>query len=243
MSNDITKPEAPEPDDGFSGSLRSGRVIKGRLALWNDTQHWHDRDGVAMPSPLLAFSVDDLLRRWSAEKTPDYIIEKPLPDPAVLNAAIPKSEWLVGIDGKPRPPWEYTVAVYLAAQTGEIFTYLSSTIGGRMAFDQLREAVIVTRALRGERVIALVELDERPFKTNFGMRTRPHFRIIDYRTPGGGGGQQITSGSSTPQVTGPPATPPTTPPTTPSAAKPTLGKMETVKPVTTEELLGDEIPW
>jgi hypothetical protein len=41
MVNDLIRHE-PEPvdDDGFSGSLNSGRVGKGSFLRWNDSQHW-----------------------------------------------------------------------------------------------------------------------------------------------------------------------------------------------------------
>jgi hypothetical protein len=261
MSNDVVKPENPEPDDGFSGSVASGRVAKGRIGLWSDSEHWHDRDGLPLSSPLLVLGVTEVLRRWQ-DNVPDYITDKPLPDPADLNACIPQSEWQLGIDGKLRPPWEHTIVVYLVdpVVTGEIITYQASTRGAHIAYDNLREAVITMRALRGARVLPVVELAERPFPTNYGMRTRPHFQIIDWRTPADGQ-QAIPPAPATPQLMGPPSTP-TTPQAAPAAttasaetkpkpepkpetkpATATLEKMGTVKPVSTEEYIQDSIPW
>ena len=105
MSNEVTTPpEGPEADDGFSVSSRSQRVGRGSYLKWNDKQGWVDRDGVAAPSPLLVVGVNEILRRWK-DKLAEYIVEKPLPDPDELNAAIPVQEWEAGVDGKPRPPW------------------------------------------------------------------------------------------------------------------------------------------
>ena len=41
------------------------------------------------------------------------ITEQPLPDPKVLNAAIPVEEWEIGLDGNPTPPWKLTYVIYM----------------------------------------------------------------------------------------------------------------------------------
>src|ERR1700730_15543534 len=124
MSNDLTSAPPPE-DDGYGGSLQAGRLVKGTFARWTDSAGWHDRDGMPLPSPMLAISVIECLQRWSDKKA-DTITEKPLPDPEVLNAPIPESEWELDLNGKPKPPWAHTVGVYLVdPATGHIYTYLN----------------------------------------------------------------------------------------------------------------------
>jgi hypothetical protein len=121
------------------------------------------------------------------------------------------------------------------------------------------------RALRGSRVMPIVNLSERPMKTSFGMRRRPHFEIIGWKTPGDDA-KAVLVKPTTPQLSGraaaaenPPAaaaavsTPALTPAsdaTRPRQAKPpvdlsteTLAAMGDVKPVTTAEILDDELPW
>src|SRR6516165_3035981 len=63
MSNDIAIPQ-PEDDDGFYGSLNSGRPVKGTIAKWSDTEHWRDRDGLPLPSPLLVIAINEGLQMW-----------------------------------------------------------------------------------------------------------------------------------------------------------------------------------
>jgi Family of unknown function (DUF5906) len=84
MSNDIMAYE-PE-DDGFSGSLKSGRLLKGALIKWNDNNHWADRDGLTPPSPLLVVAINEILQKWKDGKA-DIINEKPLPS---VNARLPR---------------------------------------------------------------------------------------------------------------------------------------------------------
>jgi hypothetical protein len=248
MNNELTAPPPPE-DDGYDGSIQSGRLIKGTFTRWTDSAGWHDRDGMPLPSPLLAISVLECLQRWF-DKKPDTITEKPLPDPDVLNEAIPRSEWELDLNGQPRPPWTHAVGVYLVDPAGGgLFTYLNSTAGAHMAVDALREATVVMRTLRGARVAPLVNLGSRPWKTSYGMRLRPYFEIIDWRIPGSG---EALSASKPPQIAGPtPATQPTTPtPPTPPTTKPaatlaaeTVASMEPVTPVTYGEILDDQITW
>jgi hypothetical protein len=136
---------------------------------------------------LAAIRTGTCLRRWK-DGHPDEIVDHPLPDPDELNAAIPMSEWELGVDGKtPRPPWEYTFKVSLVnLNTGEFFVFASATVGAGIAYDKLRDAVIAMRALRGgEPVVPVVRLSSKPMKTRYGMKSRPSFDIIDWKTPSG----------------------------------------------------------
>jgi len=269
MSNEVTTPpEGPAVDDGFSVSSRSHRVGRGSYLKWNDKQGWIDRDGVAAPSSLLVVGVNEILRRWKDNVAED-IVEKPLPDPDELNAAIPIREWEVGVDGKPRPPWAHTAVVYLVnLSTGEIYTYAAATVGAHIAFDALKEAVVTMRALRGTRCMPVVNLADRPMKMKFGQGKRPHFDIVGWRTPGEDG-SAVPARPTVPQLPGPAAaetpastmTPITTGPAQlaqaqhqaeprQAKAKPpidvtgeTLATMSDVRPVSTGEILDDDIPW
>ena len=50
MSNDLTSQE-PE-DDGFGHSITPSQSVR-NYARWTDTDGWIDRDGMALPSPML----------------------------------------------------------------------------------------------------------------------------------------------------------------------------------------------
>ena len=150
------------------------------LLRWNETNGWMDRDGLRPPEILLALAVSEALQCWKGKKPIETITEKPLPDVKDLNEAVPEAEWESGLDGKPKPPWEHQVLVYLIdPASGGFYTYLNSTIGAHIAVDHLREKVITMRALRGARVVPVVKLSQRPMKTSFGMKSRPEFEIIE----------------------------------------------------------------
>jgi hypothetical protein len=260
--NSVSVPPPDDGGDGFSRSQMPDRLTRGQIAKWDAEKKWHDRDGLPLPTPMFVMGVTTALQRWQNQR-PQTISRKPLPDPAQLNAAIPMNEWELDLTGRPRPPWQMVYVVYLVdLATGSPYTFASPTVGARIAFEQLQESVIITRALRGASVLPLVDLQQRPFKTNFGPKTRPHLQIIDWRTPGGEGFSPLPEPSSPKQLAAPatPAAAPAPPPApapapaptpapvppaaalTPAAAA-TLDATKPVKPVSMAEFVADELPW
>jgi hypothetical protein len=237
MSNDVAR---YEEDDGFGLPGASNRLIRGLLVKWDADGGWRDRDGMPPPTLLLVVSLGEVLQRWK-DKVADTITEKPLPDPELLNSTIPVSEWELGMDDRPRPPWQHVVIVYLVnPASAEFYTYMNSTIGAHMAWDALREQVAIMRMLRGVRVLPVVQPTERPFKTKFGMKTRPHFQVLEWREARGG--PAALSAKPAAQIAGPTtaaaasSTSATVAPTTE-----TINKMAKVDPPTLNEVLDDEI--
>jgi hypothetical protein len=171
----------PDDDDGFNGG--SGRPARGSYLTWN--LEWRDSDGLPPPSPLVVIKIDEIVRRWRDHK-PEDITAKPLPDVDDLNSSVPVSEWELGVDKKPRPPYEHTVVVRLVnPATGSLYTYASATVGGHIAYEDLQQSVKVMRMLKGAPVVPQGELSAKPFKTGYGLKTRPHFEITGWVTPGG----------------------------------------------------------
>jgi hypothetical protein len=234
--NTLQQPPGGDDNDGFSPSLLnvSDRLIRGNLAGWNDQSKWHDRDGLPLPSPMLVGGVNTALQRWQNQR-PEIILAKPLPDSDTLNGTIPQSEWELDLNGKPRPPWQLVFAIYLLnLTTGTIYTYLNGTVGARICYEALQESVCIMRALRGSKVLPLVNLEQRPMKTSYGPRSRPHLEIIDWRSPGSdGGGLLLSPQRPDSQLTGPTPAP---------AAAATLDAMKPVKPTTVAETIADELP-
>ena len=131
-------------------------------------------------------AIKEVLQKWKDGK-PEVITALPLPDPDDLNAAIPTKEWEIGMDGQPQKPWAHCVVVYgVDVKGGGTFTFISPTIGAHIAVDQLNEAVVTMRMLKGMQVMPMVRLSERPMKTKYGLKSRPHFEVIDWRSPSNG---------------------------------------------------------
>ena len=97
-------------------------------------------------------------------------------------------------------------AVYLLdPNDGQFFTLMNSTVGMKMLWESLAERWEVMRRLRGADVIAVVNLATRPFRTaKWGIKYRPDLKILEWRKPGGGGGDRLAGPvAPTPQL--PPA--------------------------------------
>ena len=177
-------------------------LICGTFARWNENSGWVDRDKLPLPSTMFVIGTTTVLQKWKDGKA-EVKSTHPLPNADELNAAIPTAEWEPDLTGKPTPPWKLNYVAYMVdLNTGAIFTYANHTWGAKLAVTQLEEQIAVIRMLRNENVLPIVRLEKRPMKTDFGMKSRPHFQIIDWRAPGGGG-PKLAPQSSTPQLTGP----------------------------------------
>ena len=145
--------------------------------------------------------VTAIVQRWQDQQPVETIVrkpDKPLPGVKELNAKIPESEWEKSqIDGKPRPPWQHQEVVYLLdPASAEKFTFASGTVGAHIAVERLRDRVIWMRQLRGENVVPVVELANKPMKIKVGgKKLRPEFLIVGWSVLGVG----LTS-DATPQI-------------------------------------------
>jgi hypothetical protein len=206
----------------------SERLIHGSLLKCVDGR-WSTQDVPDMTGhQLLALSTAKAIQRWQ-NKEPEIIVDSGtgLPDVDELNATIPRTQWELGLDGQPRPPWQREYAVYLLdVSDASIYTFANGTVGARIAWERLVDRVSWMRALRGAAVFPLITLDSRPMKTQFGTKLRPEFSITDWRDLGSTGNPAL---ESTPQraIEGKTAAP--------------VGKP--VKAPTTAETLDDDIPF
>jgi hypothetical protein len=171
---------------------------------------------------LVAISTQSYIRRWRDKRIVETITEKPLPDLATLNAAVPASEWEIGLNGAPRPPYELAHRVdLLNLDSGEHTTFVAATYGAARAVSQLKTKVVLMRRMRGAMVVPQVVLGWAPFTTQFGMKKRPDFKVEGWFDFGGG------------QAAVPAQAPKALPPVAPTP----------VKEPSTEEEFGDQIPF
>jgi hypothetical protein len=171
-------------------SYDSDNVEKGVSVKF--THAWMTRDGVPLQveNPLLVlFPAGEIsgfryLRKWEPPPI-ETIARKPgaeLPDPDELNRQIPVETWAIGLDGKPREPWQrYFVLYLLDASTACLYTYANQTIGCRILVTGIEERTRWARALYGDDVMPLVRLADRPFPTKFGERRAPDLQVLGFR--------------------------------------------------------------
>jgi hypothetical protein len=215
------------------------------LAKCNDGQ-WRDGDGLPLPSKVLVFGIDRVLRCWGADNDLlDYEVEQsgqPLPDVDELNNKIPEEEWGTDLNNNPRPPWERCWRVLLLdLETASVYTFINGTTGARIAAERLEDRIRWMREIRGTAVVPIIQLDSRPMKTRFGTKMRPEFTVLEWRERSAEHAAPLIEHQ--PDATGFRAAvaknalkaPPE------KKAKATIG--QPVKPVTSREEFDDEIPF
>jgi hypothetical protein len=174
----------------------SERLIHGSLLKCVDGR-WSTQDNPDLTgTQLLALTTAKAIQHWQSKEPIETLVDtgEGLPDIDELNATIPRSDWELGFDGQPRPPWQRQYVVYLLdASDASIFTFGNGTIGARIAWDHLVDRVSWMRALRGVNVFPLVTLDSKTMKTQFGTKLRPEFTIMDWRDLGGSGNPVLES--------------------------------------------------
>jgi hypothetical protein len=200
-----------DTDDGYTPVETSDRMIVGDLIKYTSDNGWTENGPpVESNKKLAAVAVNKVLQRWQEERVVETIAQKPLPDPDDMNLAIPQSEWEEGPDGKPRPPWQLAFIVYLLdIGTCEKLTFVSATIGAKIAVSALQDRVAWMRKLRGSDVVPQVELSFRPMSTRFGMRKRPDFKIVGWLDLKAGVGEPPPALLQTPPTELNEVTPPT----------------------------------
>jgi hypothetical protein len=173
----------------FDGGEHSDRLVQGAILKCVDSR-WDAHDGTPLneEDQYYVFGMTKGLQHWQDGRVIEEIKKKlgvSLPDVNELNAAIPQEDWEVGIDGKVRPPWQLNDVVYLLRVRDAMkFTYLNSTIGARIAAARLLDRIQSMQMLRGRNVIPVVTLGNRPMKTAYGQKLRPHFEIVQWRDLG-----------------------------------------------------------
>jgi hypothetical protein len=171
------------------------RLIIGTKAKCTDGL-WGAGDGSEM-KPETRYLVRGTLtaaQHWQGNMPIETIVREPgkaFPDVDSLNEKIPVANWEMGLNGKPRPPWQVTRVVYLIRiPDGKLYTHLNSTYGTKIAVSNLRDQVSTMRMLRGTDVVPIVRLDKAPFKIRHGTKQRPDFIPIEWREIGGAALQQ-----------------------------------------------------
>jgi hypothetical protein len=64
--------------------------------------------------------------------------------------------------------------------SAEVFTFTSSTTGGRIGISDLTAQIQLMRRTRPG-AVPIVELQSRQMKTKFGMKPRPFFQVVEWR--------------------------------------------------------------
>ena len=160
--------------------------VHSRLLLKCVDGRWTSEGVDVTGSQLLALHTLRALQRWEAQNVVETIVQAPdgvLPNVDDLNSAIPKSTWELGLDGKPKPPWQLEYVVYLLdVSDASLLTFVNSTFGAKMAYERLtdRGAMDAVPFTRCQRNSSREWLDAKTTKTKTGPKQRPEFTVIDW---------------------------------------------------------------
>jgi hypothetical protein len=179
--------------DGFDDNAgATNSPLRGIAFRFKDGEYLAFSD--EFPTEGRTFAVIDKADGWQklAEGIPpEYLMRQPgqvrPPRPHVDEA-----DWPTGFDGKPSHPWVLTRFLYLLdTATGEVSTFYSGTVGGRVAFDELSDQVKVTRSAQPD-AIPVITLESKDMPTKFGgVKPRPYFKIAGYKLRSNIGSQNL----------------------------------------------------
>jgi hypothetical protein len=180
--------------DGLSGytnevagkETRSSGLFLGTRIKFSKTAEWEaDGEPIASETRLILTDIARTVTRWGLDQKPaeTQVLEpgEKFPDLEAWNDALPRSEWVQGMNG-PQGPWQaQQVCYFLDPKKMAVFHWIDSSVGGSIA---IRELVDSTKAMRRFRPGAapVVELGSKHMNTRFGGRQRPHLNIVNWAT-------------------------------------------------------------
>jgi hypothetical protein len=172
--------------DGFSVAERGGNnLLVGKIAKFTiDAKYRVDKtDHLPDYTSLVAINVTTAWVKWQGGKPIEHRITQPgqvhpdrddLPDQD-------KATWEPGLDGEPADPWRDTRYLLLIdPRTGQVYTFVTDSFGGRKAIGDLKSQIGNVRfAYPG--AVPVVQLASTMWKTPFGLKPRPEFKVIGWR--------------------------------------------------------------
>jgi hypothetical protein len=174
---------------GDAAAESAERIIKGTLlkfAEWNWTK---GKEGTKVEEGTTLVAIDTAAGqvKWADGKPVEYRMRQPgrrLPDREELGD-LDEEDWEFGPDGKSKKdPWQNTRFVYLVDPvSAEAFTFSTSSWGGRGAVADLADQIQRVRYARPG-AVPVVELRAAPMLTKYGKKSKPWFKVVDWR--GGG---------------------------------------------------------
>jgi len=173
-------------DEATSGT----RLIRGNLLKFADRQWTFGRDARPMRAgvQLVALSGATAWQRWEKKKPVEVRVRVP-GQPFFMRAELghtDETQWTRRPDGSVADPWQFTKVLYLAdGQSGEVFSFTTTSGGGFSAIADLVDQVAFMRGVRPG-AFPIVELGSADMETRYGRKSRPVFKIIGWK-----GGEEL----------------------------------------------------
>jgi hypothetical protein len=178
--------------DGWADAAQdaAGRLIQGRMLLYADWRYTagKEREEIPLGTRLVALSTLHYWRRWEGGDLVEYIMRQPgkkLPERDTLGYD-DANEWEPGPDGMtPQDPWQETRSILLEhPKTAELFTFVTVSGGGKSAVIALGDQIARVRAVYPD-AVPLIELQAAEMPTKYGPKSKPVFRVVQWRATDG----------------------------------------------------------
>jgi hypothetical protein len=173
-------------DDGFAVREKtSGNVIVGKLMKFTNEGHFmiDKTEVLAAETTLIALGVITCWVHWQNGKPVEHRITAPgttHPDRSEL-PDLDESQWPDGLNGEPNDPWGDTRYLHLIdPQSGADYTFVTDTFGGRRAISDLKSQIANVRSVHPA-AVAVVNPRSVPWKTRYGIKQRPEFKVVGWR--------------------------------------------------------------
>ena len=182
------QPAAMPANDGWGDAAQEAgeRTIRGTLLKFADWRSTAGKEAkpVADGTTLVALATVAMWVRWEDSKPAEYRVRQPgrrLPDREELGHS-DESEWERDASGERQDPWRNTRLVYLVdPKTAEAFTFTTSSWGGRGAVAELGDQISRMRSVHAD-AVPIVELRAAEMPTKYGRKSRPVFKIVEWKT-------------------------------------------------------------
>jgi hypothetical protein len=188
-------------DDGWNDAAgeASERTIRGALLKFADWRWTAGKEATPVPSDtrLIAIGTTAAWIRWEERKPVEYRFRPAggrLPERNELGHS-DRELWELGPDGERVDPFRNTRFVYLVGPNdAAAYTFTTSSGGGRQAVADLGDQIARMRTVHPD-AVPLVELSAADMPTKYGVKSRPVFKIVAWKTANGEapGERQITS--------------------------------------------------
>jgi hypothetical protein len=196
-------PVIQNEDDGWGDAAAESAeyIIKGTLLKFADWKWTKGKESIEVEhgTAFVALGTTAAWVKWSDGKPIEYKVRQTghrLPDRDELGD-LEEGDWELGPDNKPKDPWANTRFIYFVDPTSaQAYTFSTSSWGGRQAVNDLAEQIQRVRFGKPG-TSPLVELQSEPWLTKFGRKSKPFFKVIDWR-----GGEPRNGGPTPAMVEG-----------------------------------------
>jgi hypothetical protein len=164
----------------------SARMYVGKIIRFKEGRYFNDKEIVKTEGRHYSFQGLILMyQRWDDGKPVETWVTQPGQKHPHRNSFghLDKSEWPAGLSGEPEDPVQDVRLMHVIGEdTGQSYTFSTSSFGGIMAVTDLKQSIASYRLQHpGSRPI--IELSQCPMKTKFGTRMRPDFPIVGWIDP------------------------------------------------------------